>query len=332
MLTKPQLAAIFPNAEMSALDAFITSGQQALKTSGILDGANRLLYFLAQLGHESNGLTVLEENLNYSASRLLQVWPSHFSSLDAAKKCEYKPEQLANVVYGGRMGNVDDGDGYKYRGRGYIQLTGRDTYRAIGKICGLDLEGNPDLASQVSNAPKIACAFWTWKNINPACDNADFTAVTQKINGGTNGLSDRLAWLSKVQSVLTATLDTSPAAGQVTTAPAVDGRDNVTGGASQITEQRTGRLNGNQFFESLGGTLIASRGTFPEVVEQVSVTDRVRTFRISTNTLGEGYVESISNDTLIAIRDAQPALVRGTAILVPVLEGGDGSDRVIDRA
>ena len=210
MLTKPQLAAIFPNAEMSALDAFITSGQQALKSSGILDGANRLLYFLAQLGHESRGLTVLEENLNYSASRLLQVWPSHFSSLDVAKKYEYKPEQLANVVYGGRMGNVDDGDGYKYRGRGYIQLTGRDTYRAIGKICGLDLEGNPDLASQVSNAPKIACAFWTWKNINPACDHADFTAVTQKINGGTNGLSDRLAWLSKVQSVLTATPDTTP--------------------------------------------------------------------------------------------------------------------------
>lgn len=101
----------------------------------------------------------------------------------------------------------------------------------------------------------------------------------------------------------------------------------VTGGASQITEQRTGRLNGNQFFESLGGTLIASRGTFPEVVEQVSVTDRVRTFRISTNTLGDGYVESISNDTLIALRDAQPPAVRGTAILVPVLEG-DGSDRV----
>ncbi len=210
MLTKPQLAAIFPNAEMSALDAFITSGQQALKSSGILDGANRLLYFLAQLGHESNGLTVREENLNYSASRLLQVWPSHFSSLDVAKKYEYKPEPLANLVYGGRMGNVGDGDGYKYRGRGYIQLTGRDTYRAIGKICGLDLEGNPDLASQVSNAPKIACAFWTWKNINPACDNADFTAVTQKINGGTNGLSDRLAWLSKVQSVLTTTPDTTP--------------------------------------------------------------------------------------------------------------------------
>ena len=210
MLTTGQLAAIFPSAEAGALEAFISPGLQALTAAGILDGANRLFYFLAQLGHESNGLTVREENLNYSASRLMQVWPSRFPTLDVAKKYENKPEQLANFVYGNRMGNVDDGDGYKYRGRGYIQLTGRDTYRAIGKVCGLDLEGNPDLASQVAYAPKIACAFWTWKNINPSCDTGDFTAVTQKINGGTNGLADRQAWLSKVQTVLGASAAATP--------------------------------------------------------------------------------------------------------------------------
>ena len=236
MLTKVQLTTIFPKAESSAIDAFISSGVQALKTAGILDGANRLFYFLAQLGHESNGLTVLEENLNYSASRLTQVWPSRFPTLDSAKKYEGKPEQLANFVYGGRMGNTDDGDGYKYRGRGYIQLTGRDTYRQVGAIAGLDLERNPDLASDVTNAPKIACAYWTWKNINPACDSADFTEVTQIINGGTNGLSDRRAWLSKVQTVLAASAATdtkptpapapkpattpTPAPAQRTTAPA----------------------------------------------------------------------------------------------------------------
>jgi CxxC motif-containing protein (DUF1111 family) len=101
----------------------------------------------------------------------------------------------------------------------------------------------------------------------------------------------------------------------------------VTGGASQVTEHRSGRLNGDQFFESLGGTLIASRATSPDLVEQIAVSDGIRTFRISTNTLGDGYVEAVSNDTLIAIRDAQPATMRGTAILVPVLEG-DGTDRV----
>ena len=101
----------------------------------------------------------------------------------------------------------------------------------------------------------------------------------------------------------------------------------VTGGASQVTEHRSGRLDGTQFFESLGGTLIQSRATSPDLVEQLNVSDSIRTFRISTNTLGDGYIEAISNDTLLAIRDAQPAAIRGTAILAPVLEG-DGTDRV----
>src|SRR5262249_22489932 len=114
MLNKSQLSTIFPRAEASAIDAFVTSGLQALKSAGILDGMNRLAFFLAQLGHESNGLTVLEENLSYSATRLTQVWPSRFPTLDSAKKYENNPEKLANFVYGGRLGNVDDGDGFKY--------------------------------------------------------------------------------------------------------------------------------------------------------------------------------------------------------------------------
>ena len=101
----------------------------------------------------------------------------------------------------------------------------------------------------------------------------------------------------------------------------------VTGGASQVTEHRTGRLNGDAFFESLGGSLIQSRGTHPGAVERVAFEDGIRTFRISTNTLGTGFVECIANDTLTAIRDSQPVEMRGTALMVPVLEG-DGSARV----
>jgi putative chitinase len=218
MLTTTQLSSIFPQAETSTISAFISAGLQALKSAGILDGANRLAYFLAQLGHESNGLTVREENLNYSATRLMQVWPSRFPTLESAKKYENQPEKLANFVYGGRLGNIDDGDGYKYRGRGYIQLTGRDTYKKIGDMVGLDLESNPDLASQPGNAAKIACAFWTSRNINPACDSGDFTAVTKLINGGLNGLADRQTWLSKVQTVL-ATPAPTPAQPKPTPAP-----------------------------------------------------------------------------------------------------------------
>ena len=202
MLTKAQLASIFPKAVDSDLQAFISFGEQALKESGILAGLTRLQYFLAQLGHESNGLTHKEENLNYSATRLMEIWPNRFPTLAIAQKYDRDPEKLANFVYGGRMGNVDPGDGYKYRGRGYIQLTGRETYREIGKVAGLDLESSPELAAKPENAIRIACAFWTWKKINPSCDVGDFTAVTKRINGGTNGLSDRLEWLSKVQAVV----------------------------------------------------------------------------------------------------------------------------------
>jgi len=101
----------------------------------------------------------------------------------------------------------------------------------------------------------------------------------------------------------------------------------ATGGSSQVAEHRTGRLELNQFVESLGGSLIQSRATHPDIVEHVAFEDDVRTFRISTSTLGDGYVEAIANDTLMAIRDAQPAAMRGVAVLVPVLEG-DGSARI----
>ena len=101
----------------------------------------------------------------------------------------------------------------------------------------------------------------------------------------------------------------------------------VTGGASQIAEHRTGRADNNRFFESLGGSLIQSRATDPEIMERVAFDDGVRTFRISTNTLGNGYIECIANSTITAIRDQQPANMRGTALIVPVLEG-DSSPRI----
>ena len=204
MLTRAQIKGVFPRASEADIDAFVKFGEEALKKSGILDMATRLQYFLAQLGHESNGLTNREENLNYSAARLMEIWPNRFPTLDVAQQYERNPEKLANFVYGGRMGNVNPGDGYRFRGRGYIQLTGRETYREVGRVAGLDLENHPELAAKPENAIRIAAAFWTWKNVNPTCDVQDFTACTKKVNGGTNGLDDRLNWLSKVRTVVTA--------------------------------------------------------------------------------------------------------------------------------
>src|SRR5205085_6750449 len=139
-----------------------------------------------------------------------------FPTVAAAQPYANNPEKLANFVYGGRLGNVNDGDGYKYRGRGFIQLTGRDTYKSIGSMIGVDLVSHPDLAAEPGTAAKIACAFWTSRNINSACDSGDFTQVTQLINGGTNGLADREVWLTKVQTVLKAA---PPAATTTTTTP-----------------------------------------------------------------------------------------------------------------
>jgi putative chitinase len=218
MLTKALLKSIFPRAMDDEVDAFLTYGEQALRDAGIMQGMNRLHYFLAQLGHESEGLTHKEENLNYSATGLMKTWPSRFPTLEFAKKYERNPEKIANFVYGGRMGNVNPGDGYRFRGRGYIQLTGRETYRDIGRIAGLDLESNPELASKPEHAVRIACAYWNWKRINPSCDAGDFTEVTRKINGGTIGLPDRLNWLDKVQRLLKPG-GTTPATPAVTPQP-----------------------------------------------------------------------------------------------------------------
>lgn len=201
MLTREQISGLYRNADAASVEGFLAS-EAALKSAGLLDGANRLQFFLAQIAHESGGLTIREENLNYSAPRLMAVWPSRFPTLAAAQPYARNPQKLAERTYGGRMGNTQPGDGWRYRGRGYIQLTGREAYREVGRIAGLDLENNPDLASDPRHAAAVAAAFWTWKKLNPLCDAGDFVTCTRRINGGTIGLDDRRAWLAKVQAAI----------------------------------------------------------------------------------------------------------------------------------
>lgn len=196
---------LFPKAPQDHLDQMAAQGEGLFASFGFSDAGkgNRLSYFLANLGHESGGCTVTHESLTYSsAARLCAVWPSRFPTEADAQPYVRNPEGLANKVYGGRMGNSQEGDGYRYRGRGYIQLTGRDAYEAVGKAAGLDLVGNPDLASAPENALRVACGFWAWKALNPVCDAGDFNSVVKKINGGLNGLDDRRQWLEKVLKAL----------------------------------------------------------------------------------------------------------------------------------
>jgi len=204
MITLDQLKLLYPRASGAVLTAFAAQAPELFAEFGIDRLRIRQEFFLAQVGHESGGLTITEENMNYSAERLTVVWPSRFPSVAAAAPFARNPEKLANKVYSNRMGNgpPESGDGFRFRGRGCIQITGRDGYRQVGARAGIDLVAQPERAAAVADQLRVACAFWKWKDLNPLCDSGDFVAVTKRINGGTIGMQDRLAWLDKVRRVL----------------------------------------------------------------------------------------------------------------------------------
>jgi putative chitinase len=201
MLEREQVVGLYPRAPAPHVDAFVAFNDTLFADFGIAQRPIRLHYFLAQIGHESGGLTIAVENLSYSAKRLTAVWPSRFKTAAAAQPYARNPQALANKVYANRMGNgpPESGDGWRFRGRGYIQITGRKAYRTVGAIAGEDLETHPELAAAPELALRVACAFWQWKDLNPFCDLGDYKKVTRLINGGLNGFADRRAWLDKVR-------------------------------------------------------------------------------------------------------------------------------------
>ena len=158
--------------------------------------------FIAQTMHESGGYKFLEENLNYSAQALMRTWGSRFPDIDTAEKFEHNPEKIANKVYQGRMGNNEEGDGWKYRGRGLIQLTGKENYANFGHNVGVDVLSNPDLLATPEYATLSAGWYWNKRNLNDLADKMDVEGITKKINGGVNGLADRKARTEKVLAIL----------------------------------------------------------------------------------------------------------------------------------
>jgi putative chitinase len=160
--------------------------------------------FIGQCGHESNNFKVLEENLNYSAKGLMSTWPSRFPSLEEAAKYERNPEKIANKVYGGRadLGNIEDGDGWRFHGRGVIQLTGRSNYTICGEALGQPFATQPELILEPEWACMSAGWFWNKKGLNSIADNEDWTTITKRINGGTIGLQDRIEKIHKAMDIL----------------------------------------------------------------------------------------------------------------------------------
>lgn len=168
-----------------------------------IDTPARVAAFLAQCAHESSGFVRLEENMNYSASRLLAVFPRYFTP-EQAINYAYHREAIANRVYANRLGNGDEasGDGWKYRGRGLIQLTGATNYRRCGLELKINLHAFPDLLIEPTFAAHSAAWFWHDRGCNDFVDAGDFEGLTRRINGGTIGLEDRIAWLGKVERLM----------------------------------------------------------------------------------------------------------------------------------
>ena len=162
---------------------------KAMDVGGITDQKSKAM-LMATVDHESGGFTRNEENLNYSAKRLQEVFPKYYKTAEAARADEGNPEAIANTVYGGRMGNSEVGDGYKYRGRGAIQLTGKAQYAAMGNKLGIDLVNNPDLAMDPKYSAQIAVQHWKGSGANQAAMAGDQVRARKLTNGGTNGLAD----------------------------------------------------------------------------------------------------------------------------------------------
>lgn len=167
-----------------------------------VDTAKRIADFLAQSSVETLGFTLLVENLNYRAERIRQVWPGRFPTVASAEPFAGNPAALANKVYGGRFGNVNAGDGWKYRGRGTKQTTFHNNYAEVQRVTGLPVLANPDLLAEPDYGMLAGCIYWRERGCAELADSGDFEALTRRINGGVNGLADRKAARQRATLIL----------------------------------------------------------------------------------------------------------------------------------
>lgn len=201
-ITSAQLSAIIPTLIGTKLATAVESLTKAMAEFNISTPHEKSA-FIAQTAHESLGFSVFVENLNYSADALRRVWPTRFTA-ETALLYARKPEKIANKVYSGRNGNGTEasGDGWKYRGRGIIQITFKNNYRACGTALGLNLVANPELLETPLHAFRSGAWYWNSRNLNPLANTGDFIAITRAINGGINGLTDRQNFYLKAKAAL----------------------------------------------------------------------------------------------------------------------------------
>lgn len=169
-----------------------------------INDINRIAAFLAQCAHESANFKILKENLNYRAESLRRVWPRHFPTDEIAQQYARQPEKIANKAYANRMGNGDEssGDGWKFSGKGLIQLTGRNNYQLFADHVDMNIDELPEYLISFDGAVKSACWFWDTNKLNQWADQGDLKTLTKKINGGTLGLEDRIKHYNHIMEIL----------------------------------------------------------------------------------------------------------------------------------
>ncbi len=192
-ITTHQIKKLFPKAKPALVKAIVEGWPTA--EAAYITTPERISQFLANVGAETGGLTAIEENMNYSAERIRQVWPSRFKSVAAAKPYAGQPAKLANKVYGSRLGNKGGSDGWDFRGGGMLQTTGRENYRKMG------FEHNPDGLREPVQAFATAVREWKNRGCNALADNSATAAIRRKINGGTNGLDHVQNYLVKARTI-----------------------------------------------------------------------------------------------------------------------------------
>jgi len=193
MITREHLESFFEDTKAEVIDSYVEPLNKVCEKFDI-STSNRAAMFLAQVGHESGGLKIVRENLNYKAEGLTRVFPKYFRDVDP-NEYAHNPEKIANRVYANRMGNGDEesGDGYKFRGRGLIQLTGHDNYSHFARDMGISIDEAVEYLETPEGAAMSAGWFWNKNNLNHCADNDDVVSATKKINGGTIGLQERTA-------------------------------------------------------------------------------------------------------------------------------------------
>ena len=202
-LDRSFMADFAPKAKEEIVKSIITTGNYLLQGFGINKNVDRISNFLGQIAYETAGLSVLTESGDFSSERLIIVFPSLF---DAASAQAYanQPEKILSRVYAGKFGNgpEDSGDGFKFRGRGFLQITGRDNYKRLSQQTGIDLISDPNIVGNPDTALLVAAAFWTNAGLNEIADSTGVEAITQKISGSSSGLESKRNFVKRARDLL----------------------------------------------------------------------------------------------------------------------------------